>query len=128
MTGCIPSWPTMRSWSSLTPSQHNRVEAAGDLDQALSRFRMEGLERVPYGLGADDAAFLHERLRRREPTLAVFVVDQRKPAFIGGGRIFTVACKVGIDDLADAVRISAARHGAGSACIEIGHESDGLFA
>ena len=49
-------------------------------------------------------------------------VDQRQPARIGRHRLFPAPGEIGIDDLANAIRIAAAGHRAGGARIEIGHQ------
>ena len=72
--------------------------------------------------------FLHQRLAGDQTALAVFIVDQRQPAFIGGDRLGAAAGEIRIRDLADAVGITAAGHRAGRAGIEVGHQRDRLLA
>ncbi len=79
-------------------------------------------------IAADHAAGLHQRLGREDAALAVFIVDQRQPARVLHHGLFAIAGVICIDDLADTVRVGAARHRAGGTGIEIGQERDRFLA
>src|SRR5262245_28198 len=91
---------------SAAPAEHDRIEGAGDFYQAGASCRMQWLQGVAHGVGGDDAAFAHQDLAGDQPALAVLVVDQRQPARIGVHRLVAAAREEGIDDLADAIRIT----------------------
>src|SRR5215468_12637465 len=112
---------------SAPPAQDDGIESACDLDQPGARRRMHGRLRAAHRLMGNDATFLHQHLAGSEPALPVLVIDQRQPALIGVHRCRAVACEVGVDDLADAIRIAAAGHGTCGASVEIGHQRDRLL-
>ena len=78
--------------------------------------------------GADDAAGFHRRLAGAEAALAVLVVDERQRAGVGGGGFLAAAVAVGVHHGLQKVRQQRARHGAGGAGVEVGHEGDRLLA
>src|ERR1700676_2417581 len=89
---------------------------------------MHGRERMARGVGADHAAFLHQCLAGGEPALAVLVVDQRQPLLVKLRGAFRVAAGIGVDDLANSVRVTPAGHRAGPAGIEIRDQRDAFLA
>src|SRR5688572_26476190 len=104
---------------SATSAKHHRVQAAGGFDQAGAHGWMQTWEWMPWRVAGNDPAFFHQGFAGKQTTLAVLVINQRKPAFIGGKRIFVASGHIGIDDLTDAVRVAAAGHGPGGPSLEI---------
>src|SRR3569833_133913 len=104
----------------VSPAQHQRIEPSRDFEQSLTRGRVHCRQWMTYRVGANHAAFLHQRLARCEAALAVLVVDQRQPLLIVSGGSFGVACSIGVDDQPNTVGIAAARHRTGCACVELG--------
>src|SRR5436190_17540620 len=82
----------------LRPAQHQRVEAAGDLDEPRARRRMEWRPRMPSRLARDDPALLHQRLAGQQAALPVLVIDEREPALVTSDRGLAPPCREVVDD------------------------------
>src|SRR5207248_11125500 len=110
------------------PAQDQRLEPVGQLEQAGTRARVQGQQRMAHGIVRDNAALLHQHLRREKPALFVFVVDQRKIPVIERYRLVPLMSRIQIDDQPQDLWNGAARHGAGGAGIQVGDEGDALLA
>src|SRR5258708_3103882 len=110
--GCADPWRSCRDrrWQRESksprlpaPSQYERTETVRDFDQPRPSRRMQRLQGKTDCFVLDDAAFLHQRLACDEATLAIFIVDQRQPAFIGSNSLAAAAREIRIRELAHAV-------------------------
>src|SRR5689334_25169243 len=73
------------------PPQNKWLGPARDLDQTSAGLRMQGEHRMPRHFRLDNAALLHQHLRREQAALPVLEVDERQPALIGSRRCLAVA-------------------------------------
>ncbi len=83
---------------------------------------------MAHGVAVDDAAGRHHGLGRAQAALAVLVVDQRQDAGIGVGGRGAPAGAVVRQHRLDQIGQQRARHGAGGAGVEVGHQGDGFLA
>ncbi len=77
------AWRVSTHSPSPSPAEDERIQSAGNLDKALAGFGMQRLERMADGVGPDHPSILHERLGGGKPALAILVVNEGQPTFIG---------------------------------------------
>src|SRR6187200_1021500 len=80
-------------------TKHHRIQTAGSFDQAGSQGGIQTCHRTPWRIAVNDAALLQQGLACKQTALAVFIINERQPSFIGGESVFATAREISVDDL-----------------------------